>query len=260
MQKKKEPAQFAEIGKEIKMGQNPETAKAEAQPQPKLSPEEEKRRALIQEVEESLSKIRLYPVACTEEGKDQSISALKKIYADGDESMRQIILYLLHETISQFSDYRAPKNLDYFKKRFPQNDQAQNRMNVYRGMFNYPTSIEGIMEMISLISTFGDAQSAKLLTHEFSFLCSFDGSEGARMLRNSVADALGDCDSPYALKCLINYAKTVESESLAGRIASSLMKWKDKLEKAQIPAKQKDAFHKEISEILMIEKEGRHYS
>ncbi len=246
----------AEIGKEMMPEQKKETVLVQEKP---LSPEEEERRKKLKEVDEAAMKFNMYPVAANEQAKNDAISAIKRIYAGGDPKVKQVILYVLHETLSQFSEYRAPKNLEYFRKRFQQAEPAQHRMHVYRAMFNYSTSLEGLMEIVDLLAGLGDDDSAKVLTHHFSFLCASDNSEGARMLRGAVVDALGKTKSVYALRALLSYVKNTENEHLGGRIISSIIEWKEKINGLKLEHREKEELLKRINEVVMVEHEEGHY-
>ncbi len=245
------------IGKEIKtQNAKPETVLVQEKP---LTPEEEKRRSSLRVLDEAVMRFNMYPVAANEEAKNNALAAMKRIYAEGDGAVKQSTLYVLHEMLCQLSEYRTQKNLEYFRKRFPQNEPAQNRLNVYRAMFNYSGSLEGLGEIVELLADLGDDDSAKVLTHHFSFLCAFDGSEGARMMRNSIVDALGKSNSVYALKALLSYVQNAENEHLGGRIISSIAEWKDKMHGLKIGQKEKDALLKRINEVVMLEREEGHY-
>ncbi len=252
-------AQALEIGKDIPAGsleQKPPTMTIEQKP---LSAEELARKKRIDEVNDAMLKFNMYPVAAKEGAKDDALAALKRLYKEGDPSLRQIILYVLHETFSQFAEYRIAKNLDYFRKKLPQAEASQHRLHVYRSMFNYSSSLEGLIEIVDLLSELGDDDSAKVLTHQFSFLCAYDNSEAARILRGAVVDALGKSDSVYALKALLSYVRNVENEQLGGRIISSIVEWKEKVHRLKLGQKEKDELMKKINDVVLMEREEGHY-
>lgn len=248
--------QNIEIGKEIKAETKPVNAKIEEK---QISNEGVELRKKFAEVDEAMRKFNMYPVAINEQAKNEALATIKKIYSESNLNVKQAILYVLHESLSRFSEYRMPKNLEYFKKKFPQNEPLQLRMSVYQGMFNYSNSIEGLIELVHLLSDLGDDDSAKVLTHHFSFLCSFDGSEGSRMLRNAIVDALGKTKSPYALKALLTYAKNVDNEQLGGRMISAIIEWRDKIQELKISQKEKDEMLEKINELVQVEREGGYY-
>lgn len=253
---KKADAPVPMIGNPITAPEKKETVQVQA---PQMTAEETERRKKLAALDEAMMKVNMYPVATSEETKNAALASLKKAYAEGDDKTKQVILYMIHETVLQFSEYRAPKNFEYFRKKFPQADPAQLRMNVYKSMFNYSNSLEGLMEMISLLGELGDNDSAKVLTTQFSFLCAFDGSEGSRMLRNAVVDALGESKSVYALNALLTYVKNTENESLGSRVIGAIVEWKEKVSGLKIEQKRKDEIMKKINDVVLLEKDDGHY-
>lgn len=249
-----------ETESELKKEKKIETATAkETIKEPILTPEEEERKKKLKEIDEALIKFNFYPVATNECVKCEALATLKKNYLEGDSKIKQIILYALYEMLSQFSEYRISKNLEYFRKKFPQLEPSQQRMNVYRNMFNYSTSLEGLLEIVDLLGEFGDDDSTKVLTHYFSFLCAFDGSESTKMMRSAIADALGKTKSIYALNALLSYVKNLENEYLTGKIISSIVTWKEKIGELKIEEKKKDELLKKINKIVMLEREEGYY-
>ncbi len=244
------------IGKEINTEEKKETINVQNVPIP--SEETERRKKLVM-VDEAVLKFNMYPVITTEETKNASLATLKKIYSEGKNEIKQVILYMMHEMILQFSEYRIPKNFEYFRKKFPQTEAMQLRMNVYKGMFDYSNSLEGLIEIINLLGEFGDNDSVKVLTRHFSFFCAFDGSEGSHILKNAVINALGASKSIYALNALLSYIKNVENERLIDRIIYAIIMWKEKIHKLKIAQKKKNELMAEINEIIFLEKDGGHY-
>lgn len=247
------------IGREVKAGNEPEKAKVVENVEKPLTLKEQEAKRKFAEVDEAMRTFNAYPIAVGKEAKDGAVAALKRLYKGGDAKLKQVILYIIHESISRFAEYRAPKNFDYFKKKFPQAEPMQLRMRVYQGMFNYSNSLEGLLDLVNLLADFGDDDSAKVLTHEFSFLCAFDGSEGTRILRNAVADALGNTKSIYALRALLAYAKNADSEQLGSRLIGSIVEWKDRLKESRISQKEKDELMEEINDFVQVEREGGQY-
>ncbi|MBI2079337.1 hypothetical protein HYT84_01110, partial [Candidatus Micrarchaeota archaeon] len=108
---------------------------------PKIAPAEKKKNekmaASIKEIEQAFFTIKFYPVAAKEDAKDQAVARLKEIFKSEEETLRQLILYMIHENISQVAEMKSMHNFEYFKRKFPNADAAQLRMQVYRAMFNF---------------------------------------------------------------------------------------------------------------------------
>ncbi|MFA5077064.1 MAG: hypothetical protein WC488_01415 [Candidatus Micrarchaeia archaeon] len=246
----------AAIGREMKPEEpKPETVKVEEKLPTK---EEAERKKALDEVDSAMKKLSIYPVSANEQAKEEALATLKRIYRSDSPNVKQVMLYVMHERLTKFGEFRIPKNFEYFKKKMQQAEPVQLRMNVYNEMFNYTNSLEGMLEIINLLSELDD-DATKLLTHHFSFFSSSDGSEGARMLRNAVVDALGKSKSLYALKTLLAYANNVDGEQLGGRILSAIAGWREKLGKMKIEQKQKDALMAKINELVLLEREEGHY-
>ncbi len=228
-------------------------------PTPTLTKEEIERNAKIKQIESALLTIRLYPVAATKAAKDDSIKILVSLFSDADETLRQLILNALHEHICQFVELKFVHNFEYFKGKFPTGDPSQLRMNVYRSMFNYNTSLEGLIELIRIVGLLKNSDdSAKLLTYHFSHLASFE-NEVSHMLRSVVLESLGKSNSIYALNSLLEYAKYTDNERTFHRICSALSDWASRIDSLKIPQKEKDSFNEQITKILSSDFGSSHY-
>lgn len=229
---------------------------------PVENPEEKKAKEKFaqkaKELEQAIFSIKFYPVAVKADAKDAAKEVLKENYRKEDETTRQLVLYMLHEALSQSGEMKTMFNFENFKRKFPNADPAQLRINVYRSMFNYNFSLEGLMELIKLLGELGDDDASKVLTYHFSFLSSIE-VESAHMLRNAIIEALGNSQSAYALNCLIEYAKYTDNERLFQRIAAELMKWDARFEELKLPKKDKDRLRVELDKIFTLELGGTHY-
>lgn len=230
---------------------------------PELSPAEKKKNekmsALIKEVEQALFTIKFYPVAAKEDAKDQAFSRLKEIFTNEEETIRQLILYMVHENISQIAEMKNMHNFDFFKRKTPNLDSPQTRIQVYRAMFNFNHSIEGVVELIKFLGELDGDDAAKVLTYHFSFLASVE-AESVHMLRNSVIDSLGNSNSAYAIKSLLIYARHTDNEKLLQRIAYSLVKWSGKIDSLKISKKEKDRIKESLNQVLTNEFGDSHYA
>jgi len=214
--------------------------------------------SLVKEIEKSLFSVKFYPVAVDREAKDDAVSKLREIYKKGNETGRQVLLYMIHENISEAVEFRMPHTFEYMKSRNPHGDPSQLRMNVYKKMFNYNTSLEGVIELLGLLGELEGEDAAKLLTYHYTRFCSME-SEANMVLRNSALEALGESKSPYALKALLEYARNSDNEKTVQRLASALSKWDEKLEGIRMPAAEKKALRKKLKEFLTKELRVTHY-
>lgn len=219
---------------------------------------DERMGVIMKELDKAFFTIKFYPVASKEEAKNEAIAKIETYYKNEDEAIKQIILFMIHESIAQASDMRTMHDIEHFKRKMPAADPGQLRINVYRSMFNYNNSLEGIVEFISLLSRLNGDDAAKLLTYHFTFFCSIE-SESMKMLKNAVIDALGKSSSRYALYALLSYAKITDNDSTLGRIASALTEWDSKLDGLKISKKEKDRIIAETQYIMNLERGESHY-
>ncbi len=205
--------------------------------------------SVLKEVGRAVLSIKLHPVAVTDEGKEAAIGKISKIYRKSSDSVRQHILMLIYEDIGKASDLRALSTFDQYRANTPKAGAGAIKMKVYKDMFNYNTSFEGLAELILILGKLGGTEAAKLLTHLFSHFCSSE-TEICRMLRNATIEALGESDSPYALKALLRYAGHSDNEKLLAHLSSALVDWDDKLDKLKLSRQEKDLLRKELREVL----------
>lgn len=207
----------------------------------------------VREVNKLFMTLGFYPVAVDQVKKDETRAEIVKRYLSGNTNLRHNILHLIYENLTQYSDYKVPMNYGFFKSKHPQEAPEKLKFAVYKTMFNYLSSIEGSLDLLSMLKEFDDVASAKLLTHLFNYF-SINDSERFRILRNSIIDCLGDHNSPYALKTLLEYVNFVDSEKLFQRVLDSIVKWNDKLDKLPISKNDKKELKKSLDGFLNVMK------
>ncbi len=212
----------------------------------------------IKELEQAFFALKFYPVAATEESKNEALHRIRDSYKKEGETIKQLILYMIHEALAQSAELKTMYNFDFYRRKFPNADPGQVRLNVYRSMFNYNFSLEGMIELARLLAQLPGDDAAKVLSYHFSFLCAIE-VEGAHILRNVIIEALGDSESEYALRCLLQYAKYTDNERLLQRIASSLVKWDQKIESLKISKKDKSKLKDSLQQVLTLEFGDSHY-
>jgi hypothetical protein len=215
-----------------------------------LEEDEKKMGEKVKDMENALFAIKFYPVAVNEDSKNEALSKLERIYNEGSDTLRQLLLYMVHENLSQSVELRAIHTYDYFKAKNPSNDPAQLRMSVYRSMFNYHTSLEGLSEFIRLLGRLrGGDDAAKLLTYHFSHLSAQDNS-AHHMLRAVIIEALGKTESRYALNALLDYAKYDDNEQTFQRVVSALAEWDSRIDTMKISGKEKERLRAKLQEVM----------
>lgn len=213
----------------------------------------------VTEIEKNIFSLKFYPVAVDENAKDEAVRNLVGIYKKGNETVKQLVLFMLHEATSQYYDFKIVHVYDYFKAKNPHEDPTQLRMNVYRAIFNYNTSLEGIIEIIELLGKLGENDdAAKLLTYHYARIASIE-VESHIALRNAIIKALGECNSVYALSALITYAHHTDNERTLQRIQAALARWNKKIDRLKIPEAKRKKLKNELKEVIIKETEKSPY-
>jgi hypothetical protein len=251
------------LAKEDKREKKQDAPKTEAPKPPEVDAEKAKKQAELQaalkEIESAMYALKFYPVAVNEQAKNDAVKKLEDIYMKGNETVRQMLLYMLHELLSTSMDLKVMHTLDYFKAKYPNQEASALRVQVYRAMFNYNTSLEGLIEVIRFLGRLrGSDDAVKLLTYHFSHLCSVE-NEGTHMLRTAILDSLGECESRYALNALLEYAKYTDSERTFGRVVDALIRWEGRIGSLKIADSEKDKLRKKLKEIITSDFGGSHY-
>ena len=233
-----------------------------AQP-PTLTPEQQKLQdemnATIKEIENAMYALKFYPVAVNEDSKNKAVEKLEEVYNKGNETVRQLLLYMIHENLATSIELKMMRTFEFFKMKSPNLDPAQLRINVYRAMFNYHTSMEGIIEMVKLLGRLkGGDDAVKLLTHHFSHLCTYE-SEANHILRAAILDALGHAESLYALRALMDYANYSDNDRTYGRVVNALLEWDKKLDKTKLGEPEKNTIRTKMKEYMSRESSESHY-
>ncbi len=206
--------------------------------------------AAVKDMESAFFAVKFYPVAVNEDSKNDALKKLEKIYNEGSDTVRQLLLYMVHENLAQSVELRVVHTYDYFKAKNPTQDPAQIRMSVYRSMFNYHTSLEGLIEFVRLLGRLrGGDDSAKLLTYHFSHL-GFQENPSHHMMRAAIIEALGKSESRYALNALLDYAKYDDNEQAFQRVVTALAEWDGKIDTLKLSDKEKEGLRTKLQEVM----------
>jgi hypothetical protein len=253
MPKQKEP------GKEAPKPPEATGHPKEGEAKPQNTEEQQKMVAVLKEIESALFALKFYPVAVKEEAKDAAAKKLVEIHAKGNETVRQMLLYMIHEVLATSAELKIMHTHDYFKMKNPGVDPSHLRVNVYRAMFNYNTSLEGLTEIIRLLGSFrGSDDAVKVLTYHFSHLAAQE-NEAHHILRGAILETLGETESKYAFYALLDYARYTDNERTFNRVVSAIAKWEDKLEKLDVSEHRKHELRLRIKEIITSDFGGSHY-
>jgi len=225
----------------------------------KQKPKENKRMsALFKELDKAFLAIRFYPVASDEKSKEEAKKKILSQYKKGDDTTKQLILYMFHENLANTVGMRIMQNFEFFKRKFPNLEPQKVRVQVYRSMFNYTNSLEGTIELVKMLGKMDGDDASKLLSYHLSFAMTAE-FEINHILRNVIIEALGDSESVYALNVLLNYAKYTGKERALNRIGGALSNWSKKIDGLKILVSEKEKIKKNLDDILTSEFMGSHY-
>lgn len=224
----------------------------------KKNKEADEAKKALKEIEKALFAVRFYPVAVTEDSKNEALEKLVSVHEKGNDTIRQMVLYMIHEALAKTSEFRVMHTQEYFSMK-EQKDPGQARMSVYRSIFNYNTSVEGACELYLLLGRLNRDDAAKLLTYHYSRLCAME-NESNHMLRSAVIEALGISKSKYALNSLIEYAKYTDSDRNLTRIMAALYEWQEKIGKMKLKKGEREDLEARMREVIKRkETGGTHY-
>jgi len=220
--------------------------------------EDKKISGIVKELEAAFVKIRFYPVASSEKEKNEARKKILSQYKKGDNTSRQLILYMFHENLAHTAGMKLMQNFEFFKRKFPNIEPPKVRMQVYRAMFHYDNSLEGVIELVGMLGEMEGDDAAKLLSYHLSFSVNAE-FEINHILRNAIIEALGESNSLYSLNVLMSYAKYAENEKMLQRIAAALSNWNRKIDTLKIPEREKEKVRRKLDEVLTSEFMGSHY-
>ena len=214
---------------------------------------------VVKQIEKALYALKYYPVAVEKDAKAEAIDKLISIYMKGDDTIRQLLLYMIHENLAESMNLKVMHTHEYFKMKKPDAEPSRLRMNVYRAMFNYMTSLEGLTELISLLGKLkGSDDAAKLLTYHFSHLSTIE-NEATHILRGAILEALGESESGYALEALLRYARYTDNDRTFQRVVSALMEWEDKLEGMKLKKEEEEDLRAKLKDVTSRDFSRSHY-
>ena len=221
-------------------------------------------------IEKAVFSIKFYPVAVDEASKNQAYSLLKSEYKGGNDAIRHLIIYMIHDLISTSYELKIMHNYNYFKVKNKESDPNKNRIEVYRAIFNSNTSFEGIVELIEFLGELAETdegyEATKLLTYYFSRFITLE-NDLFHILRNSVIHSLSKSNCMSALKSLLKYVEYSDNEKSMHRLSKALIIWRDKLQSKDSrksivgvsnPA-EIDEFLKKLNRIISVEFGSSHY-
>ena len=231
---------------------NKEGEKNESSPpaQPQL---DQKTMEKIKEIDRLIVTIYNYPVFTDYRKKEEAKEAIIEIYKKGDQSIKNTILFILHEKLCAAKEYRDFHNFEGMRARYKDEDANKVRQRIFRNIFDYAGSLDGIFETFELLGKFDDVFSIKLLSYHLSRYMLVNSFE-TQILSEKVLTILGGSNNTYALRILLSIAPfAYEREKLLPIMIDALSLWAEKIDKIKIDRKEKKELKKEIKKYIEME-------
>lgn len=234
------------------------TAQVEGKTQISVDSRKSEIEEVIGKIANNLQTILLYPVAASKEAKEEAKKNILKIYTREDDVIKHLIIYMINDRISKVEDAKYVHSYEFYRKRLGDADQARVKKEVYRGMFHSNSSFDGQIELIRLLAELDGEEPIKLLNCYFTYFCSHE-TELARMLRNAIVEALGECTSSYGLRSLISIAKYCENENITSKAFQALSSFHERIDELKFKKEDKEEIKKELRELFGELKREKHY-
>ncbi len=210
----------------------------------------------IKEIDRLIITIYNYPVFTDYEKKEDAKYALVKMYKKEDQVIKNTILFILHEKLCSAKEYRDFHNFEGMKARYKEEDANKVRQGIFRRVFDYSGSLDGIFETFDLLGKFDDVFSIKLVSYHLSRYMLVNSFE-TQMLSEKAVSILGESNNTYALRVLLSFAPFFYGkEKIMPIMADALSLWAEKIGRIKISEKERSELKKEIKKYIEIEEKG----
>lgn len=220
----------------------------QAQPAP-----DQKRIEKIREIDRLIITIYNYPAFTGYKKKEEAKKALVRMYKNGDQIIKNTILFILHEKLCAVKEYRDFHNFEGMKMRYKEDDANKVRQGIFRRIFDYSGSLDGIFETFELLGKFDDVFSIKLVSYHLSRYMLVNSFE-TQMLSEKAISILGESSNIYALRVLLFLAPFIYGkEKIIPVMADALLMWAEKVDRIKMSEKERSRLKKEIKKYVEME-------
>ncbi len=200
-----------------------------------------------------------YPVFYSKKDFEEAMSTLRNSYESGDRITKNSIIHTFYSMVMKSAEFKMPRDEEYFLHKQRDKDIGKARTESLRAVLDFPCSIEGTITIIEYLARWKGTDVVKMLTSCLSHMLCRDLSEGTRMIKFALIDALGKSTEPYALEALLIYIKYCEGET-AARMGKAIARWEEKLKHMDdLDLKKEDVemWLRKIKEIRKGQKDGK---
>ena len=220
------------------------------QAQPAL---DQRRMERIKEIDKLIITIYNYPVFTGYEKKEGAKRALVRMYKKEDQAIKNTILFILHEKLCMVKEYRDFHNFEGMKMRYKEEDANKVRQGIFRRIFDYSGSLDGMFETFDLLGKFDDVFSIKLVSYHLSRYMLVNSFE-TQLLTEKAISILGESSNTYAVRILLSLAPFFYGkEKIMPVMADALLLWAEKINKIKMNEKERDRLKKEIKKYVEME-------
>jgi hypothetical protein len=218
----------------------------------------------VQEIKEqdpiviSFRVILRYPVFYSRDDFEEAMDTLRDKYESGDRLTKNSIIHTFYNMLMKSAEFKMPRDDEYFLHKQRDKDIGKARTESLRAVLDFPCSIEGTITIIEYLAQWRGTDVVKMLTSCLSNMLCRDLSEGTKMIKFALIDALGESNDPYALEALLVYIKYCDGET-AARMGKAIAMWEEKLKHNIVKLEKEDVemWLKKIEEIRKGQKDGR---
>ncbi|MGB9719443.1 MAG: hypothetical protein ACPL06_02520 [Candidatus Anstonellales archaeon] len=237
---------------------NKEKGGIESNPQVQPAPDPKKMEK-IKEIDKLIITIYNYPVFTEYEKKEEAKKNLIKMYKNEDQVIKNTILFILHEKLCTAKEYRDFHNFEGMKMRYKEEDANKIRQGIFRRVFDYSGSLDGIFETLDILGKFDDVFSIKLVSYHLSRYMLVNSFE-TQILSEKAMSILGESNNTYALRVLLSIAPFVYGkERIVPIVADALSVWAEKIDRIKMNEKERNELKKEIKKYIEMEEKRIEY-
>ncbi|MEM2948286.1 MAG: hypothetical protein QXY05_04090 [Candidatus Anstonellales archaeon] len=213
----------------------------------------------VKQIDNLIMTIYNYPVFTDYEKKEEAKKALIKMYKKEDQVIKNTILFILHEKLCSAKEYRDFHNFEGMKMRYKEEDANKVRQGIFRRVFDYAGSLEGIFETFDILGKFDDVFSIKLVSYHLSRYMLVNSFE-TQVLSEKAISVLGESNNTYALRVLLSLAPFFYGkEKVVPIMIDALSTWAEKLDRLKMSEKEKNELKKEIKKYIEMEEKRVEY-
>ncbi len=203
---------------------------------------------IAEKVRDLVRKISSYPVETTWDEKEKAKRDLIRLYNKSTTKIRGFIIFHLHEKMSKVKRFRDFITVADIKR------NSNGPINIgleLTEIFDYPSSIDGIIDFMDVIKRIDDILVLKLLSYHISRYMFIPPNNASKVLLSRSIEILGESKNPYALQIIIDTFPSVgDRMDITPAYVEAAKKWMSKVKDIDMPKDMRNRYVKKLKEIL----------